>query len=469
PLPGKLGTMSLRGQVASLAVWPLLELLLMSLVGLVDTAIAGQLSPVALDAIGVAAYVGWLLGMLHSAVGVGAGALIGRLIGGGRKHRADAALGQALMIATAWGIATGVTIAACAGPIASVFRMPPPQHELVVMYLVIFAAGSPLLALLSVGNAALKAAGDTRTPFLTMAVANVVNVGASLLFVYGPDEPIPGIGVPIGGYGVGGIAMGTVVAWAVGAAITLSVLKGWVPSPCSVRLHARWLRPRRKPIGRIVKVALPALVESSGMWIGNAIIGGFVGVLMAREGVDGLMAAHIVAIRLESLSFLPGMALGIAAATLGAQYLGAGRPDEAARAIRLCWLIGAGLMAALGVLFLTIPHLLVWPMAPGEEMAAVREQAAVLLMICGPVQLFFGSYLVLSQALRGAGDTRGAMTITYASTFGVRLPLAWFLAFGMGWGLTGMWFGLCGELVVRGVLFIGRFQLGPWRTMKVAA
>jgi len=461
PLPGKLGTMSMPRQVAFLATWPFLEMLLHSLVGLVDTAIAGQLSTVALDAIGVAAYVGWLMGMLHNAVGVGAGALIGRLVGGDRLGRANAALGQALWLAAVWGLITGVGIAALAGPIASLFRMPPPQHELVVNYLTVFAAGSPLAALLIVGNAALKAAGDTRTPFLTMCVANAVNVAASLLFVYAP--------APLGGYGVGGIALGTVVAWAVGASITLSVLLGWLPSPASLTLHARWLKPRRKPIRRIVRVATPALIESSGMWIGNAFIGGFVGLLMARQATDGLMAAHIVAIRIESLSFLPGMALGVAAATLVAQYLGANQPDNAARAVRLCWAIGAGMMTCIGVLFLVIPHWLVWPMAPGDDVARVRELAAPLLMICGPVQLFFGSYMVLSQALRGAGDTRGAMTITYASTFLVRLPLAYTLALPLGFGLTGLWFGLCGELVVRGCLFIARFQQGKWKRIRVTA
>ncbi|MEM9790391.1 MAG: MATE family efflux transporter [Planctomycetota bacterium] len=460
PLPGKLGTLSLPRQVAFLAVWPFLEMLLMSLVGLVDTAIAGQLSAIALDAIGVAAYVGWLLGMLHNSVGIGAGALIGRLFGAHRRRRADAALGQAMWIAAVWGLITGVAIAALASPIASLFRMPPPQHELVVNYLVIFAAGSPLLALLTVGNAALKAAGDTRTPFLTMAVANVVNVGASLLFVYGP--------APIGGYGVGGIALGTVVAWGVACVINLMVLLRWLPAPCSLTLHPHWLRPRRRPITRIVRVATPALVESSGMWIGNAIVGGFVGALMAKQATDGLMAAHIIAIRIESLSFLPGMAMGVAAATLGAQYLGAGRSDEAARAVRLCWAIGAGVMTFLGVLFLLIPEALVWPLAPGANVKAVRDEAALLVMICGPAQFFFGSYMVLSQALRGAGDTRGAMALTYISTFLIRLPIAYVLALPMGLGLTGLWIGLCGELVIRGSLFILRFLYGPWRTMRVA-
>ena len=212
---------------------------------------------------------------------------------------------------------------------------------------------------------------------------------------------------------------------------------------------------------------MPSLIENSGMWIGNAAIGGIVGTLMARSGTDGLMGAHVIGIRLESLSFLPGVAVGIAAATLTGQALGRGDAAGAERAIRLCWALAATVMGAMGLAFLLIPETLAWVMAPGDAMAAVRARAVPLLMICGPIQVFFATYLVLSQALRGAGDTRGPMTITYLSTFLVRLPAAWLLGVTLDYGLTGVWFALCGELVVRGTLYCLRFRGGAWKTVRV--
>jgi len=455
-LQGKLGRLSLRRQVAALAVWPFFELLMHSLVGVVDTAIAGRIDTASLDAIGVAAYVGWLVGMLHNAVGIGAGALISRATGGGRKALANAALGQAMLIALAWGLLTAGLIALAAPWIASIFGLLEPAHELAVTYLRVVAVGVAFNALLTVANAALRAAGDTRTPFLAMCVANAVNVVASLAFVFGP--------APVGGFGVAGIAAGTAVAWLAGMVVVLAALAS---GRFAIRLRKRWLSPHRHTITRIVRVALPSLVENSGMWIGNALVGTIVGMLMARSQTPGLMGAHIVAIRLESLSFLPGVAVGMAGATLVGQYLGAGDPGMAKRAAHLCWAVGAGIMTAMGLVFIAVPEQLAALLASGEDVVRVKEMAAPLLRIAGPIQCFFGTYLVLSQCLRGAGDTRGPMTITYASTFLVRLPLAFVLGYVLGFGLNGVWFGLCGELVVRGCLYIARFRGGKWQRVTV--
>lgn len=455
-LQGKLGRLSLRRQVAVLAVWPFFELLLHSLVQIADTAIAGRLDAVTLDAIGVAAYVGWLVGMLHQALGVGTAALVSRAVGGGRTTLANAALGQSFLIALVWGTTTGVGLMLLARPAAGVFQLPPHTADLAVTYMLVIAVGAPANAVLSAGNAALRAAGDTRTPFLAMAATNVVNVIVSVALVFGP--------APIGGYGVAGIAAGTVIAWFVGMAISTGVL---MSGRVRIRVRKRRLRPHWHTMRRIIRIGVPSLIENGGMWIGNAIVLVIVGKLLERSGADGLLGAHIVAIRIESLSFMPGFAVGIAGATLVGQYLGAGNPERAKQAAHLCWAVGAGIMAAVGVLFIAIPEPIIALLAPGENMAEVRDMAVPLLRVCGPIQFFFGTYLVLSQCLRGAGDTRGPMMITYASTFLVRLPAAYVLAIVLDLGLTGLWFGLCGELVVRGCLYIARFRGGKWQRIDV--
>ncbi len=457
-LGGKLAGLSLPRQVAVLAVWPFFELLLNSLVGVVDTVLAGRIDAASLDAIGAGAYVQWLLGMLHMTVGIGAGALIARAVGADRQQEANAGLGQALFLAAVWGAVTALAVALAARPIASIFLPDGEALDLAVVYLRWVSAGAAVGAVMIVGNACLRAAGDTRTPFLTMIVVNVVNTGASILFTFGP--------APLGGRGVAGIAMGTAVAWVVGSLIVITVLlSGKMP----VTFAPAQLRPRWALNRRIIRVGLPSLVESSGMWVGNACVGVIVKHLAERQGVGGLMGAHIIAIRVESLSFLPGVAVGTAAATLMGQYLGLGDPERAARATRLCWAVAASIMTVMGLAFLLVPQFFAGILASGagEDIERVRHLAEPLIRICGPIQLFFGTYLVLSQALRGAGDTRGPMMITYASTFLVRLPAAYLLGVTLGLGLTGIWLGLCGELVVRGCLYVWRFNSGRWRTIEV--
>lgn len=449
-LGGKLAGLSLPRQVFTLAVWPFFELVGNALVGIVDTVIAGHLDNVAAaNAIAVAAFVGWLLNMLNGALGVGSSAVVARAIGAKHGGLVNAAVGQAMLLAFAWGLVSGVVLFLLAEPIAVFCGLTGDAQHMATRYVQIVAMVGPVSAMLFTGNAVLRAAGDTRTPFIAMAVVNAINVGLSLMLVYAP--------APWGGYGVAGIAGGTAGAWFLGGVGILLVL---LSSKGPVKLWVHRLRPQPRTARRIVRVGIPALIESSGMWIGNAIILRIVGGLGHEAGPG----AHIVAVRVESISFMPAFAIGTAAAVLTGQYLGLGDPDRARRAIRLSWGFAGVMMAGFGVLFMLIPESLARLLSKHPE---VYELAGEVIFICGPAQFFFGTYLVLSQAFRGAGDTKTTMILTYASTFGIRLPAAWILGEIMGLGLTGVWFALCGELVVRGCLYMARYAHGGWAKVEV--
>src|SRR5690606_12279027 len=99
-------------QVWVLSVWPLLEQLMAFLVGTIDLMLAAHLEPDAFardaaDALSVAGYIGWLMGMLQGAVGIGAAALVARAIGGRHRRLANGALGQAVLLALGFGAVIG--------------------------------------------------------------------------------------------------------------------------------------------------------------------------------------------------------------------------------------------------------------------------------------------------------------------------------------------------------------------------
>ncbi|MEM7623785.1 MAG: MATE family efflux transporter [Planctomycetota bacterium] len=226
-----------------------------------------------------------------------------------------------------------------------------------------------------------------------------------------------------------------------------------------------------------MRLAVPNFFETLGMWVGNFLVVIFVGLLGA-----GLLGAHIIAIRLEALSFLPGFAIGMAAATLAGQYLGAGRPDLAKRAIWRCAMLASAFMGLFGAAFILIPGTLVGLMS--AQPVHLKNTPAVLA-ICGIVQVPFALGIVLRSALRGAGDVRVVMVLTWFSTYLIRLPLA-FLLSGVDTpllqnpmpdnftvagvavhGLQGLWIGLCIDLALRGALFLGRYLQGGWTRAKV--
>lgn len=444
--------LTLPQQVWFLAKWPLLEQFMAFFVGFVDTALAGRLPAEAVpatNAMGVAAYVMWLMGLFQGAVGVGALAVISRAVGARHRREANAALGQSLMLAMIWGTAMAVVFVIIAPVFGWMFGLEGRAHELSTLYLRLLAMMIPFMAVLFIGSACLRGAGDTRSPFLVMGVVNAVNIGLSVLLVLGPE--------PIGGHGMAGIAIGTMAAWFVGALLMVALL---LRGRGGLKLHLHRLPPQARMIRRIVRVSWPNLAESLMFWIGNAVIVYIVGHLPQANA----LGAHVIVIRIEALSFLPGFAFGQAAATLAGQYLGANDAHKASRAVWVCWAYGASVMTTLGLLFILIPEIFVWMMT---DQPTFLEQAPTLLMIAGFAQIGFATAMVLSGALRGAGDTRMSMMLNFASTYIVRLPLAWWLGVSLGWGLTGVWIALSAELLLRGALFLARFLHGGWQRIKV--
>jgi Na+-driven multidrug efflux pump len=201
------------------------------------------------------------------------------------------------------------------------------------------------------------------------------------------------------------------------------------------------------------------------MWAANLFVLMLIGMIAVRsQSGEGLQGAHIIAVQWEMFSILPGFAVGTAAGALAGQYLGARNPAMAAKAILACTGICCAVMGSVGVVYMTL----------GDQLTVIisreefhLEHVPNLLLICGLTQVFFAIMMVLRQGLRGVGDTTWTFIITTVASYGVRLPAAWFFGIHLGWGLEGIWIGLCGEMVVRAAMFSARFLHGGWKRIRV--
>jgi Na+-driven multidrug efflux pump len=169
-------------------------------------------------------------------------------------------------------------------------------------------------------------------------------------------------------------------------------------------------------------------------------------------------------IRIEAISYLPGWALAIAAATLTGQYLGLGDARRARQATVYCWSLAMLTMGCMGILFMTIPEFLVRLVTDEPYLLELTPR---LLRICGPVQIFLGTAMVFDQAMRGAGDTRMATILVATSTLFVRLPAAYLVGLVWAGGVAGVWMGVCGEIVFRAVIAGAYYASGRWSRVLV--
>jgi multidrug resistance protein, MATE family len=432
----------------ALALPALMEQVLTFFVGFYDTYLSGQISAAATDAVGLATYIGWLGGMIFRLVGIGAAALVARHWGAGNPVEANRTMNRALAVTSVMGLLVTAALFLMAPVFTDCLGMRGQTRDIAINYLELDSLCYFFTGFTLVGGAILRASGDTRTPMLIFALVSVVNVIAAYSFVHGVG--------PIPSFGVRGIIFGTVVARVVGG---LLMVAGYARGFHGLRIALREWTLRGDTVFRILRIGLPAAADGALTWAGVFLF--LIVVVRGASGVadDVQMAAHMVGIRVEALTYLPADAWGFAAAAMVGQALGAGDPKRARHsghaAALQCSLL-AGVMMV--VYFLAARP--IYEFMHSDPRVVEMGIPAFKLLALFQIPLVVGTVYV--HALRGAGDTRFPLWINLFGIFAVRLPLTYVCAVTLRGGLFGAWIGMCTDLGVRAVLAWAWYVRGKW-------
>ena len=442
------GEDSLRTKVLKLALPATAEQLLSMMVSIVDTMLVGHLGATALAAVSLATQWSFMAVTLFTAVSTGATALVARSVGAGDWDTANRTVRQSVLVGLVIGLAATALAFLFAEPAVAMMGAEPEALSLGVAYLRVASIVFALSALMFVGNACLRGAGDTRTTMMIMAVVNVLNIAVAWTAINGP------FGLPK--LGVTGSALGAVAGRGVGGLLVLGIL---LKGRSGLKLELRGWRPDAEIVRRVLRVGLPTGIERLVMRLGMML---FLRVIAGLGTVA--VAAHAVALRAESLSFMPGFGFAVAGTTLIGQGLGARDPKRAERSGYLTYRMAAYLMAVMGIIFILFPRPLI-SLFTDDPM--VVQAATIPLRIVGFIQPLLAAAMVFPGCLRGAGDTRFPMYITSLTIWAIRVPMALLLGLGLGLGLVGAWAGMAVDLAIRGCIFFLRFRSGRWKQMKV--
>jgi putative MATE family efflux protein len=268
------------------------------------------------------------------------------------------------------------------------------------------------------------------------------------------------------------LAIGTACGHGLAGTIILILL---LRGRAGLKLERRELRPDVPLMRRILRVGMPGGLDMLAMISCHLI---YVSIINRLGTVPA--AAHGLALRIEALAYLPGSAFHVAAATMTGQYLGAGDPRRAARSALLALAMGGGFQCFMGGLLFFGGPLVASFFFPGDETKNVVALASRLLPIVSLGMPFFAILTVFSGALRGAGDTRWPLIITFVGLIGVRIPLAAYLAWdyipvawlemtlpGCGLGAVGAWYAMLLDAALRSALISYRFFSGRWQHVRV--
>jgi putative MATE family efflux protein len=460
-----LPAVSMLRALLRLALPVLLANFLHVLVEYVDTFLAGRFlkGPAPLAAISLIRYAMWLVFTLFAFVSIGATALIARFVGAGDMRHASRTLCQSLLLGLGLSLIFMVLGFAGAKWLTGAMHLEGEAARLALVYLYYVLPVLPALMIEEVGVACLRGAGDTVSGLVIMGIVNVVNlvVSATLLIGWGP---IPALGWPA-------LAIGTVTARLMGAAIMLALL---ARGRAGLKITLADLKPDGEMLARLLRIGVPGGVDAI------AVVGchfWYVSII-TRLGTMAA-AAHALGISIEALSYLPGSAFQVAAATMVGQSLGAKDQSRATRsALAACAMAGT-FMTACGLLFFFAPRFLV-TIFLGENDPQLTDLCVRLLPIVAISMPALAICMTMSGSLRGAGDTRWPLGITLLGFLCVRIPLAYVLSqdtfffpgtswelHGYGWGVAGAWMAMVADVYVRALLVSIRFFQGGWKKIEV--
>jgi Na+-driven multidrug efflux pump len=230
-----------------------------------------------------------------------------------------------------------------------------------------------------------------------------------------------------------------------------------------LRLRPSLLRPHGGLLKRLLRVSVPAAADSLSIGVAQLW---FLGIVNSLGPVAA--GAHGVALGWEALGYLSGGAFATAATALVGQYLGAGRPADAARSGWTAFAMGGAVMSVMGVTFFALAEPMFRVFCPDPGQRPIIAAGVPVLRLVAFAMPALASCIIFTGALRGAGDTRVPVLFTWLGFFAVRIPLAYLLTGeGVGLGLFGAWLAMFADLVVRGVFFLARFAGGRWQRIKV--
>jgi len=434
---------SIRRNVMDLSLPVLLSSLFQRLVAIVDIFLVGGLGAAAIAATGLGQLLIFVTMTVFWGLATGTTVVIAHLWGAGERREArraafTACLACAAMTAaaTSLGWAFGDNLAAFLGARDDVLRLATGYTRLVFLYLA-FTTGLNILSAIMHGN------GDTHTPMRAIILVNILHVLVAWPLIYGK------LGFPP--LGVTGAAIAINTSEAIGFFYLLIQ---------ALRLrHIRIGRPDAGLFQRIWRVGWPVALERIAQQGGQLFYSKFI----IGYGTAAY-AAHQIGLSIESLSFMPGAGMGIAAATLMGQALGAKKYRRARISHREALRLAVIVMGTMAVVFLTVPGSL---MGLFTRDPAVIENGIVFLRLVAFAQVPLALSFVYAGSLRGTGDTVYVFLVTLGVMWGVRVFLSWVAADWLHLSLYAVWGVFVIDWYVRAAAFWWRYHQRDLHTVVI--
>ena len=426
--------------IVSLSIPSILAQISATVMFFIDASMVGHLGAKASASIGLVETTGWLMGGLSSAVNMGFSVQVAHFIGANDFEAARRVLRQSLVCSLLWAVMISLTSVIIAPFLPYWMGGGEEVAGDAALYFAIFGAFGLFFQMEGLAGSMLKCSGNMKIPSILNIGMCVMDVLFNYLFIYILD------------LGVAGAAIGTGVAMLITAVLMLWFLL--VKSPMlALKGRPGSFRPKEETVKTAFKIGVP-------MGLQHTLMGG--AQIVAPLGTLAI-AAHSLAITVESLCYMPGFGIAEAATTLVGQGIGAGQRLLTRSFAYMSVGLGIGVMTFMGVLMWIFATELMAIMSPVDE---IIDLGAGVLRIEAWAEPMFAAAIVCNGVFIGAADTVKPAMMSLASMWGVRLTLAAFLA--PRYGLHGVWTAMAIELTFRGLIFLVRLFRSSYKSFVIS-
>ncbi len=411
------------------------------LYNIADSLVAGKfIGESALAAVGNSYEITMLFIAFAFGCNIGCSVVVSQLFGGRAYGEMKTAVTTTLIAAGALCLALMAGGLLGSRALLELIRTPEEVMDASRLYLDIYLWGLPFLFFYNIATGIFSALGDSRTPFLFLALSSTANIGVDILFVTAFDM------------GVAGVAWATFLCQGVSCLLALAVVFRRL-----ARIPAEGRRPlfSASALGRVAAIAVPSILQQSFISVGNIVIQG------AINGFGtGVMAGYSAAVKLNNLVVTSFTTLGNGVSNFTAQNLGAGKTERIDQGFRaglgLVWAVclpvaAAYLLAGRQLLCLFID-------APTQT---ALDTGVTFLRLLSPFYFVVSAKLTADGVLRGTGSMGRFMAATFTDLI-LRVTLALVLS-RTGLGATGIWLAWPIGWTAATVLSLLFYHTGPWR------
>lgn len=417
-------------------------------VSLVDTAMVGRLEEAtyALAAMGIGVLATWALISFFSSLATGIHVIVARKYGKEDYISCGNTLNNALIIALSIGVVVAAIGVFFADPIAHLFATDHTVGDFAADYIFFRFLGIPFFLVSVSYRGFFFGISKTKIFMFSGVITNLLNIIFNYVLIYGH------FGLPR--MGLAGAGLGSTFATTFDGLFYLVIIL--LPSYRKRYQNFRNFKLDKNIISGIFKISLPVSFQNVFILIGFLSFISIIGIIGTIE-----QAATQATLSTLFISFLPCFGFGIAVQTLVGNNLGAGKYNlakiygfETAKVTTIYTSI-------LGLIYILIPQYVLLIVTDNSEIINVAKTA---LRIAGFAQLFYGTGVVLANALQAAGRTIYVMKAEVISNILIFVPLSYFLGIFLGLGFTWAWIALPVYIIIYSTMMFLKFNKNNWFT-----